>query len=85
MECNERPEIKYPCEWSFTIIGIDKQLLRDAAELVMEKREYILQYSKSSRTGKYHSWSVDLVVSDEGDRNEVYSRLKSHIDVKMVI
>jgi putative lipoic acid-binding regulatory protein len=85
MECKKRPEIDYPCEWSFKVIGTDKQLVRRATEGVMDQREYLLQYSKSSKTGKYHSWNIDLVVKDEHERNQIYAELKHHPDVSMVI
>ena len=85
MECKKRPEIDYPCEWSFKVIGTDKQLVRNAAAGVMDQREYLLQYSKSSKTGKYHSWNIDLVVKDEQERNQIYTDLKSHSDITMVI
>jgi putative lipoic acid-binding regulatory protein len=85
MECKKKPEINYPCEWSFKVIGADKQLVRNAAEIVMEQREYLLHYSRGSRTGKYHSWNIDLVVKDENERNRIFADLKSHTAITMVI
>ncbi len=85
MECKKKPEINYPCEWSFKVIGPDRQLVRSAAEKVMAQREYLLQYSKGSKTGKYHSWNIDLVVKSEEERNMIFSQLKSHSAVTMVI
>lgn len=85
MESEKKVQIEYPCAWAFKVIGTDKQLVRDAAETIMGGREFLLHYSKSSRTGKYHSWTIDLVVADEEERNEMYRQLKSHADVIMVI
>ena len=85
MECKKKPEIEYPCEWSFKVIGVDKLLVRDVAEGVMGQREYLLHYSKSSKTGKYHSWNIDFVAQDEQERNDIFAALKSHADVTMVI
>ena len=85
MECKSKPAIHYPCEWSFKVIGPDKQLVRSAAEGVMAQREYLLHYSRGSKTGKYHSWNIDLVVKDEDDRNQIFADLKSHTAITMVI
>ncbi len=84
MECKQKPEINYPCQWSYKIIGHDKELVRDAAESVFEGKQYLLTYSKSSRTGKYHSWAAELVVDSEVMRNSLFQALQKHPDVKMV-
>ena len=85
MECKKRPEIEYPCEWSYKVIGVDKERVRDAAETVMSNRQYLLQYSKSSKSGKYHSWTINLVVESQEERDSLFMALKTHQDVKLVI
>ncbi len=84
MECKKKPEIVYPCQWAYKLIGMDKERVRDAAEDILQGRQYLLSYSKSSKTGKYHSWSVELIVESEEDRNALFVQLKSHHQVKMV-
>lgn len=85
MECEKRAEIVYPCQWSYKVIGPDKEAARLAVEDILAGREYLLVYANMSRTGKYHSWSVETVVASENERNFLFTALKSHGDVKMVI
>ncbi len=77
--------IVYPCQWSYRVIGGDREGVRQAVEAILGEREFLLYYSKASSGGKYHSWSVDLVVGDEEERNALFARLKSHPAVVMVI
>lgn len=85
MECKEKPEIAYPCQWSYKVIGSDREAVRLAVEYILEGREYILVYSHQSRTGRYHSWSIDLVVASEDERNLLFAAFKNHLDIKIVI
>lgn len=77
--------IVYPCQWSYRVIGPDREAVREAVEDVLSGREFLLYYSKSSVGGKYHSWHIDLVVCDEEERNQLFGQLKSHSAVMMVI
>ena len=81
----EKGEIVYPCQWSYRVIGRDREGVRQAVELILGEREFLLYYSKASSGGKYHSWNIDLVVCDEEERNTLFVRLKDHPAVLMVI
>jgi len=78
-------KIVYPCQWSYRVIGRDKEGVREAVEAILCNREFLLYYSKGSTGGKFHSWNVDLVVRDEGERNDLFAQLKGHSAVTMVI
>ena len=84
-EEERQPEIEYPCRWSYRVIGRDKELVRGAVETVIVDKEYLLTYSNRSRTGKYHSWNVELVVESQLERDTLFVMLKEHPEVKMVI
>ena len=77
--------IVYPCQWSYRVIGPDREEVRQAVEVTLGEREFLLYYSRASSGGKYHSWNVDLVVRDEEDRNALFGQFKSHPAVIMVI
>lgn len=77
--------VAYPCQWSYRVIGQDREDVRAAVEAVLSGREFLLYYSKSSAGGKYHSWHIDLVVCDEEERNLLFGQLKGHPAVLMVI
>lgn len=77
--------IVYPCQWSYRVIGRDREGVREAVEGVLRGKEFLLYYSKGSAGGNYHSWHVDLVVCDEAERNTLFGQLKEHPAVLMVI
>jgi len=81
----ENGVIVYPCQWSYRVIGQDRDGVREAVEAILSGREFLLFYSKGSTGGKYHSWNIDLVVRDEVERNELFALFKSHPAVVMVI
>lgn len=81
----EKGCIVYPCQWSYRVIGRDKEGVRAAVEGVLSGREFLLYYSKGSTGGNYHSWHVDLVVCDEEERNQLFCQLKALPAVLMVI
>jgi len=78
-------KLEYPRRWTYKVIGPDKTAVRAAIESVCRHKEYELQYSNRSRSGKYHSWSVVLEVADEMERNLLFAGLKGHEHVTMVL
>ena len=81
----ENGAIVYPCPWSYRVIGRDREGVRAAVEGVLGGREFLLYYARASSGGKYHSWNIDLVVQDEAERDTLFSKLKSHPAVMVVI
>jgi len=77
-------KISYPCSWSYNIIGLDKDMVKEAITTVTAG-EYTLNYAHASRTGKYHSWSLTLEVNSEAERNTLFMALKNHPQIKVVI
>lgn len=81
----EKGELIYPCQWSYRVIGRDREGVRQAVESVLGEREFLLYYAKSSSGGKYCSWQVDLVVCNAEERNSIFAQLKSHLAITVVI
>ena len=81
---NQVVSIDYPCEWLYKVIGSDKESVHNAVAGIIEDREYHINDSNTSKTGKYQSFSVKVVVSDEAYRNNIYQALKVHDDIKFV-
>lgn len=79
------PAVSYPCQWSFTLIGIDAQTMRTSAETCLGGRDYRLTPSRQSRSGKYVSLHLDTAVVSEEERNRLFECLKSEPAIKMVI
>ena len=65
----------------------NNKVLTTAAFLhdVIEDRIHTLTHSKNSKSGKYISMNLDMLVHNEDDRNFIYEALKKHQDIKMVL
>ncbi len=81
---NQEVSIDYPCEWLYKIIGSDKESVLNAVACIIEDREYHINDSNTSKTGKYRSFNVTVMVSDEAYRNNIYQALKGNDDIKFV-
>jgi len=79
------PEIQYPCEWGFRIIGTHEKLLRQLVADVVGGLEHSLEPSNTSATGKYVALNLRVEVRDETHRNEVHAALMADEAVKMVL
>jgi len=77
----EKPDIKYPTQWKFTIIGKDKQKVQEAIKAVMGDKEHICKFSKSSKGGKFQSYNAQCEVVSEEERDAIYKELQEHNDV----
>ncbi len=85
MSNQEKPEINYPCHWSYRVIGSDKVVLTTLLEDIMGNREYTLAESNKSSSGKYVSLNLSTVVASEQQRESLFEQIKSNEAVKMVL
>ncbi len=81
---NEKASIDYPCEWIYKVIGSDKESVHDATASIMQDCAYQINDSNTSKTGKYLSFNVTVMVGDEAYRNKIYQEFKEHNDIKFV-
>lgn len=81
----EKLELDYPCSWAYKLIASEKIALQEAIHDVIEEREHKLTHSNNSKTGKYVSMNLELLVHNEDDRNFIYEALKAHSNIKMVL
>ncbi len=84
-KCTERPEIEYPCEWGYKIIGRDRDALEAVIGEVMGERAYTQREGNSSSKGNFHSLNMRCQVESEEDRNAIFKAFQDHTDVKMVM
>lgn len=82
---DEKVELTYPCSWCYKLIAGEKEALEQAIRDVIDEREHKLTHSKNSKTGKYVSMNLDMLVHNEDDRNFIYEALKQHQNIKMVL
>jgi putative lipoic acid-binding regulatory protein len=84
-ELDQKLELEYPCDWRYKIVGEEREALEKAVHDVILEREYKLTHSNKSRTGKYVSMNLDLLVHNEDERQFIYEALKAHQNIKMVL
>ena len=84
-DSKQKIELKYPLEWSYKLISLDKELIQKVVHEVIAEREHKLSHSNASKTGKFVSMNLDLLVHNEDDRNFIFEALKAHQDIKMVL
>ncbi|MEA3456466.1 MAG: DUF493 domain-containing protein [Campylobacterota bacterium] len=81
----EKPQIDYPTQWGFKLIGKDKDALQECIEEVVGDREHLSSSGNVSKNGKFHSYNTSCVVESEEERDRIFKSFQDHDDVKMVI
>lgn len=81
----ERPNIEYPCEWGYKIIGTSQESLEACVFELMGSRDYTTGKGKSSSKGKFYALTTTCEVATEEDRNAIFKAFRDHPAVKMVI
>jgi len=84
-KCQTKPDIEYPCQWGYKIIGRDKEKLEQAIIEVMESRAYTFKDGNRSSKGKFVSMSSRCEVASEQERDAIFKAFSEHPAVKMVI
>ena len=77
--------LEYPCSWAYKLIASEKKALEDAIKDVIDEREHKLSHSNNSKSGKYISMNLEMLVHTEEDRNFIFEALKAHQNIKMVL
>lgn len=84
-EFPDKPEIDYPCTWVYKVIGEDTTVLRQLILTACAPARVEISHSHSSSKGKYHSLNAKVRVTSEEMRISIYTLLKSHPAVKVVL
>jgi putative lipoic acid-binding regulatory protein len=84
LDSNNRPEITYPCEWSYKIIGNNIDKILEAIENAVSGLKYDVTPSNISKNGNYYSLNLKLTVPNEVIRDLIYQKLDSCESVKIV-
>lgn len=80
-----KPEIEYPCDWDYKIIGNNVDGILYAIEDAAQGLDYQVSPSNVSKTGKYVSINLKVKVENEYIRDSVYSSLDDAECVIMVL
>ncbi len=88
IDINKKLEIKYPCEWNYKIIGNKYELIVDAIEDILLKnneKKYKVELSKKSKSSKYVSVNLNIIVVDEATRLKYFKKLSQNKNINIVI
>ncbi len=80
-----KPDINYPCQWEYKVIGTDEQKLRAVILAACTPVVPTITLSNVSKKGTYFSLNAVLQVEDEEMRLRIFTYLKNSPDVKIVI
>ncbi len=81
----EKPQVDYPTEWGFKLIGTNKEALTTCVEEVMGEKEHHCSSGNISKNGKFHSYNTRCIVKDEAERDRIFKSFQDHDAVKMVM
>lgn len=82
---NKKPQIDYPCKWSYKIIGLSVDDMIAAVEEIVINLEYDLTPSNISKKAKYFSLNVEVIVPSELVRDMIFENFTNHPAIKFVI
>lgn len=80
-----RPEISYPCSWTYRIICTREEPVRAAVLGIVGGIEHGLRHLGASSAGNYQRLELVLEVRDEAHRNEIYVALGRVAEVRFVL
>ena len=84
----DKPEINYPTDWGFKIIGRDKDALERCIKEIMKKegdKKHLCTIGNQSKTGKFTTFNASCSVENEEERNRIFKYFEEHSDVNMVL
>lgn len=84
-EATQKLELEYPCKWCYKVVAYERAGIEIAAMEIFSVREYSLNPSNTSRSGKYISMNLELLIHNEDERTYFYETLKAHPHIKMVL
>jgi uncharacterized protein len=81
----KKPDISYPCQWQYKVIGQNPETTKKAIKDACSPAQVTITFSHVSSSGKYHSFNAEVIVKTEEQRLKIYQALHNHPDVKMVL
>lgn len=78
-------ELDYPCSWKYKIVLLETTNTKYISKEIFGERQHSLKESKVSKKGKFKSYTIELIVHNDDDREEIHRLLGKHKDIKMVL
>lgn len=80
-----RPELSYPCSWTYRIICTDEPGVRAAIAVIVGDSAHTLTGLGSSTSGRYARLELVVHVRDEAHRNEIFVALRRAPSVQFLL
>ncbi|MDJ0523622.1 MAG: DUF493 domain-containing protein [Planctomycetota bacterium] len=81
----QSPEIEYPCDWSYRIVGTSEERIRALVARLAGDSRHELKPSRASSSGRYVSFHLTLLVRDEEHRVSTFHALAADESVRYVL
>ncbi|NOX14788.1 MAG: DUF493 domain-containing protein [Epsilonproteobacteria bacterium] len=85
MDNTKELKLKYPTNWKYKIILEKEYDAHKIAKETFKQREYTIQKSQNSSSGKYTSYSLSTLVKNDDERKSIFETLKKHKQIKFVL
>lgn len=82
---DERLEVTYPTDWTYTLFVEEEEALRRAVEEIASPHAYTLTFSNRSRSGRFLSFQLVVTVPSEEERLRVFHELGEHEAVRTLL
>ena len=82
---SNRPEIQYPINWQYKVIGTNLDEMIAAVEEAAGNLKYEITPSNVSENSKYYSVNFSVIVISEAVRDMIYKKLTSSEYINIVI
>lgn len=80
-----KPEIRYPVLWLFKLMGESEEAMRAAVTEICVGRELTMAGGNKSRTGKYCTLNLEMMLFNDEERLYFYESLGRHASVRMIL
>lgn len=84
-DSKEKLVLEYPCSWCYKVIGYHQDHIHTAVKEIILEKPHTLKLSNASKTGKYVSMNLDLIIMNDEERLFIYEALRNHQNIKMVL
>lgn len=80
-----KPDIEYPCHWQYRLIGEERTTILQAIQTVVNLETCTVSDGNVSSGGRYVSISVEVMVTSEENRLDLYNRFAADPAIRMVL